>query len=249
MLFKMHPPVILCTAAFFILSLLCSPASPQQPAGDQSNSKLIKLAIYWPTSLCNGKTKCKYNTPPDRFSIHGPWPLYRDPPGPDTIDWDTFPNDTEEKMKVDWASYGTTTNREFWNHEWKDHGRISGLLPPAYFNLGLDLFYRVGLGNHLRAEGMYPAGQTVDNKVFSTAVSKVADGKRLILLCNKDRAGVVQLYEIDICVDHATAAHDYADCPQPTPGLKSLCPDSFRLTEATVTVQFTGSDSPVHDEF
>ncbi|XP_057982322.1 intracellular ribonuclease LX-like [Malania oleifera] len=221
MLFKMHPPVILCTAAFFILSLLCSPASPQQPAGDQSNPKLIKLAIFWPTSLCNGKTKCKYNTPPDRFSIHGPWPLYRDPPGPDTIDWDTFPNDTEEKMKVDWASYGTTTNRQFWNHEWKDHGRISGLLPPKYFDLGLDLFYR-------------------------------ADGKSLILLCNKDKEGVVQLYEIDICVDHATAAHDYADCPQPTPGLKSLCPNSFRLTKATVTIQFTGSeasDSPVHDEF
>ncbi|XP_057983471.1 intracellular ribonuclease LX-like [Malania oleifera] len=224
---KMLP--LLCTV-IFILSLLCSPASTQQPTAGKNTAKLLKLAIYWPTSLCNGKTKCKYNTPPpDRFTIHGPWPLYRDPPGPEDVDWNTFPAATEAQMKFDWASYGTTTNRKFWDHEWSKHGRDSGHQPPAYFDLGLTLFHRVDLGNHLKSEGMYPTGQTVEHKKFSEAVSKAADGKTVVLLCNKDKEGVVQLFEIDICLDHSTPVNAYVNCE----GMKSSCPDQFRLTKAS----------------
>ncbi|XP_057982324.1 intracellular ribonuclease LX-like [Malania oleifera] len=244
---KMLP---LLLTAFFILPLLVSPAASPAPAV-ADDPKLIKLAIFWPTSLCNGRTKCKHNTPPNRFTIHGPWPLYRDPPEPDHIDWDSFPAALMEEMMINWASYGTTTNRQFWDHEWRDHGRWSGLLPQPYFKLGLTLFHKVDLGDHLKSEGMYPAGQTVDNKEFSAAVSKVAGGKNVILLCNKDKESVVQLYEVDVCVDYVTAAHAYADCPEPTPGLKSLCPDRFRLTEAVVTIKSAGSfgSHPVHAEY
>ncbi|XP_057982329.1 intracellular ribonuclease LX-like [Malania oleifera] len=224
---KMLP--LLCTV-FFILPLLCSPASPQQPTAGENKPKLLKLAIYWPTSLCNGKTKCKYNTPPpDRFTIHGPWPLYKDPPGPEAVDWSTFPPATEAKMKIDWASYGTTTNRQFWDHEWSKHGRDSGLQPPAYFELGLTLFHRVDLGTHLKSEGVYPTGQTVEHKKFAAAVSKAAGGKTVVLLCNKDKEGVVQLFEIDICLDHSTSANAYVNCE----GMKSSCPDQFRLPKAS----------------
>ncbi|XP_057982330.1 intracellular ribonuclease LX-like [Malania oleifera] len=240
-LMKMPPLLFI---AIFILSLLLSPASPQHPTVDENNQKLLKLAISWPTSLCNGKTNCKHNDPPDRFSIHGPWPLYRDPLGPNAVDWSTFPVITEAKMKIDWASYGTATNRKFWDHEWSKHGRVSGLLPPAYFELGLTLFDRVNLGNHLKSEGTYPEGQTVNNKDFTAAVSKAAGGKNVILLCNKDKQGVTQLYEIDICFDLTTHAHAYVNCDSS----KSSCPDRFRLTKANSIRSASSTDSPVHAE-
>ncbi|XP_057982319.1 intracellular ribonuclease LX-like [Malania oleifera] len=238
MLLKMSPPLLL--TAFFILSLLCSPASPQHPTASKNNSRLLKLAIFWPTSLCNGKTKC-HNTPPNRFTIHGPWSLYKDPPGPEAVDWSTFPVATEDKMKTDWASYVINTNRQFWDHEWSKHGRVSGLQPPAYFQLGLALFYRVDLGNHLKSEGVYPTGQTVENRDFKAAVSKAAGGKTVVLLCNKDKEGVAQLFEIRICLDLATPAHAYVNCRG---GFKFKCPDHFRLTKAATF----SSDSSVHSE-
>ncbi|XP_057982328.1 ribonuclease 3-like [Malania oleifera] len=131
-------------------------------------------------------------------------------------------------MKIDWASYGTTTNRQFWDHEWSKHGRDSGLQPSAYFELGLTLFHRVDLGTHLKSEGVYPTGQTVEHKKFAAAVSKAAGGKTVVLLCNKDKEGVVQLFEIDICLDHSTSANAYVNCE----GMKSSCPDQFRLPKA-----------------
>ncbi|XP_057982320.1 intracellular ribonuclease LX-like [Malania oleifera] len=207
------------------------------------------MAIFWPTSLCNGQTKCRYNTPPDRFTIHGPWALYRDPPGPDHIDWNTFPEETKTKMEQDWLSYSTRTNQQFWDHEWETHGKFSGLQPPAHFDLGLSLFSKVNLGKVLKDAGKYPEGQTVDKEDFNGIVSKLAGGKKVILLCNKDKEGVVQLFEVDVCVDHATAEHDYADCPPLDPGSKSLCPDSFRLTKAAATSSGNGViESEITDE-
>ncbi|XP_057970019.1 ribonuclease S-7-like [Malania oleifera] len=215
-----------CTTALVTLLVLSAPVS------HCNGEKLMKLAISWPTSLCNTGTKCK-NSPPNRFSVHGLWPLFKGTCGDNNVDWNTFPEATKTRMGTDWGSYSTKTNQQFWDHEWSSHGKCSGLSPSDFFQQGLNLFDKVNLGARLTALGKFPHGQTVTKKDdFPGTISSLANKKLVILLCNKDKAGsVVQLYEIDICFDYDSANKDYADCPKPSPSLKSLCPESFRLTK------------------
>lgn len=81
------------------------------------------------------------------YNIHGLWPQYNTSAYPSWCPGSPYQNVTDPllpRMNSSWNVECTTSNQDFWSHEWDKHGtcvsRQTGLSEDQYFTTALNVF-------------------------------------------------------------------------------------------------------------
>ncbi|XP_010265111.1 PREDICTED: ribonuclease 1-like [Nelumbo nucifera] len=176
----------------------------------------------WPGSFCDTRTGCCYpqtGKPASDFSIHGLWPNYNNGSYPSNCDYRNPFNprmisDLRIRLEKTWPSLACPRSEmlRFWSHEWIKHGTCSEsiLNQRAYFITALNLRNKVNLLQILVNAGIKPDGRLYSLGVIKEAITK-ATGYTPGIVCNLDRSGSSQLYQIFLCVD--TSGSKFIECP------------------------------------
>ncbi|KAK9675741.1 hypothetical protein RND81_11G027400 [Saponaria officinalis] len=185
-----------------------------------------KFAIIWPKGygIHFGRDLSKLS---DRFTIHGLWAIDRSKPKPPPSSQKfnfTLLSDISRDMEYDWPNimnYGDQTkNKEFWAHEWVDHGRFDPNFSNnfhEYFSHALKFFGYLDATNII----IKKSGRPNTPESLREALAN-NDRKKPFLLCASDETNIY-LSEIHFCMDYT--AYIFVDCavPKPEPLLKSDC--------------------------
>ncbi|CAI9772230.1 unnamed protein product [Fraxinus pennsylvanica] len=144
---------------FLILSLLFILVlqQPSQYKGKNVKGAIIKvygfkLALQWPNAYCNtGYQNCELPVP-QKFKIHGFWPV--DNNGQVMHNEDQFGRnylkeedvaDVKEELDEMWPDLRHEKQKfYFWAEEWRKHGNDIGYTPNSYFKLALLSPMRLG---------------------------------------------------------------------------------------------------------
>eukprot|EP00310_Coccolithus_braarudii_P009686 CAMPEP_0183360750 /NCGR_PEP_ID=MMETSP0164_2-20130417/56052_1 /TAXON_ID=221442 /ORGANISM="Coccolithus pelagicus ssp braarudi, Strain PLY182g" /LENGTH=156 /DNA_ID=CAMNT_0025535175 /DNA_START=131 /DNA_END=601 /DNA_ORIENTATION=- len=75
-----------------------------------------------------------------QMTIHGLWPQWADSCGGPAFDESQI-SSILSQMQTDWPScVGSSSNEQFWSHEWEKHGSCTGLSQLDYFSTALKLY-------------------------------------------------------------------------------------------------------------
>lgn len=113
-----------------------------------------------------------------------------------------------------------TNNWEFWNDQWKKHGKCSLELFDAneYFAVALKLYDKVQVMNYLKAEGIEPKNNGVDKEAIVAAIKKHIVFQPQIK-CSKI-GNEQRLLEIRICLTvskeptYKSCDNKFSECPE-----------------------------------
>ncbi|KAI3892236.1 hypothetical protein MKX03_030204 [Papaver bracteatum] len=159
------------------------------------------LRVQWGYSECNQSPACIYPIP-RKFNIHGLWlyPARQGPPcpGPPFTRKRIKPS-LETDMLSNWPSIYNIPNADsiLWGHEWRKHGRCSGISHNSYFIQTLLLYGTQTITNYV--VNTYPPGPstTIDVRHFHQSLQRRGLNK-VTLHCNTDGQGRKQLVKIGI---------------------------------------------------
>ncbi|KAL6759200.1 ribonuclease T2-like protein [Haematococcus lacustris] len=168
----------------------------------------------WPSTFCAAHG-CPKLTHPDwyRFTIHGLWPNYADGTWPQFCDKsmpfdEELVADLEPELDDEWPSFmDSSTNQNFWAHEWNKHGTCSlAQLPDehAFFKTVLKLHWKYDLKAAFASAGIRPSTTKTYPKQALLDAIQDSFGVNAMLHCTPDG----RLTEVWMCVGKDLQAQD-----------------------------------------
>ena len=202
--FRVHNParrtVLLLAALAAALTVLAAQRGPEERAGQgDGRFDFWVLALSWSPSYClldgaDDPVQCGRDRR-NSFVVHGLWPQYESGyPAHCDIGPERIPGRFAEEM----ADLMPTRRLVF--HQWRKHGRCSGMAPDAYFAETRAAAARVTIPQRFAAPA---APADMSPAVIEAAFAAANPGLRanaMAAICRKGR-----FLEIRICLDKALA--------------------------------------------
>nr|AHH02661.1 RNase-like major storage protein [Panax notoginseng] len=178
---------------------------------------MFALRLQWPAGFCEVNNDCDTKSLLNTFTIHGLYPynakmapgLYCDGTAFDV----NSVSDFQAEMHLAWPSHETNTeDKQFWEHEWKKHGRCSEALlkQTDYFRTALAFRKAFDIIGLLNQEGIYPNNDLYRPKMIKEAIKKHLNAVPEIDFTKNENSEYV-LTDINLCVNQQ--ATRFVDCP------------------------------------
>ncbi|GAB4849885.1 hypothetical protein Ancab_004684, partial [Ancistrocladus abbreviatus] len=190
------------------------------------------LALTWPWGFCN-TSSCSANPVPDRFTIHGLWPVGPPSPGQKATTAKNSLHHCKTGQPLDKRITGSlsglleyywpnvTTMRpadaeKFWEHEYMKHGSccVPPLTQKEYFERPIELLQRYDILEQLLVNGNVKAGTPTKVSTIMKSFSgrQPSDIKEPIVKCRQSSKTTTKWYltELYLCLD--SSAQQFVNC-------------------------------------
>ncbi|CAH9058540.1 unnamed protein product [Cuscuta epithymum] len=170
----------------------------------------FKLSFTWPKGYCKTKgSGCERATNlPDRFTIHGLWPIYRAKCTDSTEKFSVdLLKDLRGRLDRDWPdlkNYGNPSKYgSFWEHEWDKHGKKCALYTVrGYFRRSLNLY---------DASNVLQLLQKAGNPTNVDGVKKAFPGRTPNVFCKNGSDGKYYFFQLEFCLNSTEL---FENCPE-----------------------------------
>jgi len=99
-----------------------------------------------------------------------------------------------------WPDLTSGNNNLFWEHEWNNHGKASGLDQQDFFIKGMQLFAFVDLDRKFATANIPTRDRPYDKQYIKTRLAQLMDGVEPMFVC-KGTKNNRQLAEVRSCVN------------------------------------------------
>ncbi|KAM5573821.1 extracellular ribonuclease LE-like [Rosa sericea] len=232
------PSPIFCLILCALISLSTSVLTAQE------NPVSFYIAYQWPGSYCAAaKQGCCYPKSIRRhpsFTIGGIWPYTFSGDRPTYCKSKTpFSlskiSNLTKSLERNWPSLScpsrtsSISSKKLWMQEWQKYGTCAESLfggQYQYFHAGLNLRKKIDMLQILSNAGIHPNGSFYEMTAVFNAIQKAT----IYLpgfICNKDKSGNKQLYQIILCGN--TAGTTITDCLGNPRSNTGQCPEKFKF--------------------
>nr|BCK86173.1 ribonuclease T2 [Citrus tamurana] len=197
---------------FFVFSVSCIAFA----SGGAQDFHQYFLVQTWPPVYCQVHRPEPCRIKPSKFVLHGLWPVNSSGRSStntnnQTINLQDMLESNKSfaaEMNKFWPSLtrDENENEQFWEREWKHHGRGQPTLPPEeYFRTAITLVKAANLEAAFRGAGINPDGDKLNPRKYTRAINTRYGTTPLYKCLNTSL-----LMEVTLCVD--AKARNFVPC-------------------------------------